>query len=219
MFTVANEESCRVYITAEPVKAGDERAGNALVVDGNDDASQQAIQELLKKRPDVITFEHEFATSERGVLLIERLMSDPVMAGAYVVVELGDGRLYYYTPGKAGPSVPSAPERVEEGSKNRRAPRVPIRKGLEIAVDGKPATLLDLSIIGAQVLSAAPIRPGRRVAVALSRGGPQLQVDGVAVWSRMEMLPDGKGVGYRAGIFFPEPDPVAILSFCGRHKA
>src|SRR4029450_7749675 len=49
----------------------------------------------------------------------------------------------------------------------RRATRYKVRPGVEIQVDGNPASVVDLSIVGVQVLSATVLRPNQKVRISI----------------------------------------------------
>ena len=51
----------------------------------------------------------------------------------------------------------------------RRAPRVRMREGIEVLVDGNTASLVDLSTVGAQVVCTSVLKPNQRVRVTLYR--------------------------------------------------
>ena len=50
----------------------------------------------------------------------------------------------------------------------RRAPRFSIADGVEVQVDGKPAALVNLSLVGAQVVSPTILKPNQRVRFILA---------------------------------------------------
>src|SRR5204862_2368760 len=70
------------------------------------------------------------------------------------------------------PPVPVAAPRVEkapviEFRGTRRAPRYRIAGTLDALVEGSQASLVDLSVIGAQVVSAVVLKPNQRVRMSL----------------------------------------------------
>ena len=50
----------------------------------------------------------------------------------------------------------------------RRAVRTRVRQGVVIQLDGNPATVVDMSTIGAQVVSPTILKPNQRVRVSLA---------------------------------------------------
>jgi hypothetical protein len=99
----------------------------------------------------------------------------------------------------------------------RVAPRYETQE-IEVTIDGNPASLVDLSIMGAQVLSATILKPNQRVRMSFTDDQGMVRVDAAIVWARFE-IPPRIGPQYRAGIEFVDADPAAIDAFCSRHLA
>jgi hypothetical protein len=100
----------------------------------------------------------------------------------------------------------------------RRAPRYAMAHKLEIVIDGNPATLLDLSTTGAQVISPTILRPNQRVRMALTDESGVLRFNATIAWAAFE-IPPQIGPQYRAGIDFVDADPAAIETFSLKHRA
>jgi hypothetical protein len=81
----------------------------------------------------------------------------------------------------------------------RRAPRIRMPDDAEVVVSGKIARLIDVSPLGAQVLSEGVLKPGEHHWVRLS-DEPRRQA--VVVWSNFEFLPNTRDARYRAGLEF-----------------
>ena len=115
----------------------------------------------------------------------------------------------------------TAPGRVPPAAvrqQRRRAERLTVHKGVAVTLDGSPATLVDLTTAGAQVLSPKTVRPGRRVWMSMpDEGGRQFAA--TVVWSSFE-LPRGKQIPeYRAGVTFSDADRDRVAGWCARnHK-
>ena len=99
----------------------------------------------------------------------------------------------------------------------RRAERFRLASTIEIVVDGTPATLIDVSVIGAQVVSPSPLKPNQRVRISLNDDQASVRLRGSVAWASFEIQPKG-GPRYRAGIQFVDPDQNAIEAFCDRHR-
>jgi hypothetical protein len=212
-------ESCKVYITARKPTGAKAAGSQAEVVTYSDADPLRTLQSVVERQPDTIALDHEFAASPRGLALIERLRDDPVLAGTEIVVVLADGTQRRYGGDLPAAPIPEPPpcEPVDDGAM-RRAPRVPMNDKARLVLDGQDAMLLDLSVLGAQVLSAVALGPGRTVRVILPGDDEQVKVQGVVVWARFEMAPGQSSPCYRLGIAFTDPDPVAMLRYCGRHR-
>jgi hypothetical protein len=98
----------------------------------------------------------------------------------------------------------------------REARRVRIRKGTEIAVGGGgTAALVDLSIGGAQLLSAQLVRPNQNVRLVFPTDDKPLTCKGKIVWAMFELSSAGTTL-YRAGVKFTECDAPSVESFMTR---
>ena len=64
-------------------------------------------------------------------------------------------------------------------------------EAVEILVDGNPARLIDLSPIGAQVLSGSVLKPNQRVRVSMVDERVTLRMQATVAWARFEM-PKGR---------------------------
>src|SRR5204862_6901347 len=67
----------------------------------------------------------------------------------------------------AKPAAPPPSATTPPGSPVRRASRQAFDEDLQVLIDGSPATLIDLSISGAQVVSQSALKPNRMVKVQL----------------------------------------------------
>jgi hypothetical protein len=99
----------------------------------------------------------------------------------------------------------------------RRAPRFKVTGKMVVHVDGKTATLVDLSTIGAQVVSPAALKPNQRVKIAMNDDAGQVECSAVVAWTSFE-IPPNSGPQYRAGMEFGDADAEAVSAFCNRHK-
>jgi hypothetical protein len=99
----------------------------------------------------------------------------------------------------------------------RRAPRFRIAAKVDVQVDGHPATLVDLSTVGAQVVSVGALKPNQRVRITMGDAKASLRFNAVVAWAKFE-IPPGSGPRYRAGLDFVDADDKAVGDFCARHK-
>jgi len=100
----------------------------------------------------------------------------------------------------------------------RRAPRYRIRDGVEIQLDGNPANLVDLSVMGAQVVSATILRPNQRVRISVPTDEFVMRFRGAVAWAKFELPRPTEPPRYRAGVEFSDADQSAMDDFCGKHK-
>jgi len=74
---------------------------------------------------------------------------------------------------------------------------------------------VELSTNGAQVVSAAILKPHQRVRLTLS-GETTVVVNGAITWAMFEM--PASGPCYRADVVFASPDTAAIAAFIEAHR-
>ena len=206
--------ACTVLIAArdllDPLRQRLDVGGEVLTF--ADSEPLRALEAITERRPGLVALERLFAASPRGAALINRIKADPVLAEAEIVVlshENNSSRTVHRRT-----AVPVKAPADQRGT--RRAPRVRVRPGIDVMVDGNTATLIDLSAVGAQMLSVVWLRPNTRVRVSLADGPESLRVNGVVAWARFE-IPGGTGEPrYRCGIEFLEADARAIDRFSTR---
>ena len=161
------------------------------------------------QRPRVVAMPEKFALSPRGTALTHRIAVDAAArrhAGAVID-----------SPGHGGAGSPQAHAR--RGCRSTRPARGACRasacgRGIDVQIDGATAALVDLSTMGAQVVSTTVLKPSQRVRVVLpvdtvSRSGPRAPSRGRCSNSQRGLTPQ-----YRAGLEFSSADPEPLLQFC-----
>ena len=195
----------------------------------------QALQAILAHKPRLIVLERLFAATPRGAALINRIKTDLQLAHTEVRVMSHTGdyarvvkQASVETPAVAGmvrENALSAPPVVVEDAPRqldwhgtRRAPRYRIRKGVEIQLDGNGAFVVDLSVIGAQVLSPTILRPNQRVRISVPTDEFVMRFRGAIAWAKFELPNPSEPPRYRAGVEFIDADGAAMEDYCNRHK-
>ena len=100
----------------------------------------------------------------------------------------------------------------------RQARRVMINDGVTVLVNGVATSLVDLSTLGAQVVSPTVVYPNRSVRVVLPLDEGDLSCKARIVWARVDPQEDA-AVRYRAGLEFTEADKESVQLFVTRHGA
>jgi hypothetical protein len=197
----------------------------------------QALQAILQKKPELIVLERLFAATPRGAALVNRIKTDPELSNAEVRV-MSHGGDYVRTvvkpsaveaaapaaalagAGIVTPAAIAAPERRElDWHGTRRAPRIRIRPGVEIQLDGNPASVVDLSTCGVQVLSSTILRPNQKVRVSIPNENFVMRFRGAIAWAKFELPQASSPPRYRAGVEFIDADAAAVDAFGARNKA
>jgi hypothetical protein len=230
--------ACAVVIAASNLMPPlcERLAGEGELLTFADTEPIQALQAILDKRPRLVVLERLFAATPRGAALINRIKTDPTLAHAEVRVMSHTGD---YTRQVAKPSVVEAPTAAASGAGaqpasgavateepprrldwhgTRRAPRHRVRSGLEIQLDGNPASVVDLSIVGAQVLSNTILRPNQKVRVSIPNDDFVMRFRGAVAWAKFELPKPTAAPRYRAGVEFTDADASAVAAFCNKNK-
>jgi hypothetical protein len=206
----------------------------------------QALQAILEHKPSLIVLERLFAATPRGAALINRIKNDPQLGHAEVRVMSHSGDysrvMVQGTPKAAAPAAAAPAGKAEEPAPQaaastatattaeppprpldwhgtRRAPRHRIRPGVEIQLDGNPVQVVDLSQVGAQVLSGTILRPNQRVRVSVPNDDFVMRFRGAVAWAKFELPQPSEPPRYRAGLEFTDADATAVESFCMKNKA
>jgi hypothetical protein len=203
----------------------------------------QALQAILEHRPGLIVLERLFAATPRGAALINRIKTDPQLVECEVrvmshtgdysrvvkaaSVEAAASAIAGGVPASRDAKYADAPTVAAVGEAlkqldwhgTRRAPRFDIRPGVEIQLDGNPAQLVNLSVVGAQVLSATILRPNQRVRISVPTEAFVMRFRGAVAWAKFELPNPTEPPRYRAGIDFIDADATAMQEFCRKHMA
>jgi hypothetical protein len=189
----------------------------------SDSEALEALDHIMRTKPALVAMQDEFADTSRGLALINRIKDDPTLGGCEVRVmarDAANNRIAVKRAplGAAAVAVDEPKKKALDQIGTRRAARVRIKDGVEVAVDGNPAALVDLSTVGAQVVSPTILKPNQRVRVALGDAKTPVKCAGAIAWAAFEM-PKGMPTRYRAGIDFgTTADAVAIDAFAKRNK-
>ena len=183
----------------------------------------EALDHIIRTRPALVAMQDEFADSSRGQALINRIKDDVALATVEVRVMAKNAahnrvavKRGSHGGGGQAVAVAEKPKAALDQKGTRRAPRVRIKDGVEVAVDGNSAALVDLSTVGAQVVSPTVLKPNQRVRVTMENG--KVKCAGAVVWAAFEM-PKGLPTRYRAGIDWGvTPDAPKVETFAKKNK-
>ncbi len=189
-----------------------------------------ALDAITERRPRVVALERLFAATPRGAALINRIKADPTLGKTEIRVVSHDSDYSRVSPRRSGdggagasgtaPAATAAvvPAQPLDQRGTRRAARVRIAGKVEMLIDGNAAVLVDLSIVGAQVVSPTILKPNQRVRIALPDDLGTMRFNAQVAWASFE-IPPKSGPRYRAGIDFVDADARSLDAFCTKHKA
>ena len=183
----------------------------------------EALDYIFKAKPSIVALDREFSKTTRGTALINRISDDPALAACEVRVIAHDSELVAAKRAAAAAGGGTAvavdepkPAPALDMKGTRRAPRFRIKDGVEASVDGTTATLVDLSLVGAQVVSPTVLKPNQRIRVTLG-DAKGVQCKASIAWASFEM-PKGLPPRYRAGVDFITPDSEQDDKYTNKHK-
>jgi hypothetical protein len=184
----------------------------------------KALEAIARTRPQVIALDKRFAASARGAALINRIKAEPSLSTCEIRILEAGARP---APPAAPPAAPASdaplpdapietpvdavPAVVPAMRDTRRAERFVIKGNVEVQIDGNPATLVNISVVGAQITSPMALRPNQRVRMSLLESARPIRFNGVVAWATFEMPKEGPR--YRAGINFYDAAPDAVTRF------
>lgn len=230
-------ESCTVLIAApELLPALKKRAsgyeGELLAFP--DTEALRALEVISRRRPRLVALERAFAATPRGGALINRIKADPALTGSEIriVSHDSDESRVVSPPASghgtaredqvAGAAVPAsdaaapAPAPALDQRGTRRAQRFTMPGGLGVIADGNIVTIIDLSTVGAQIVSATVMKPRQKLRLTVADEQATLRFNAAVAWAKFEIPPES-GPRYRAGIEFLDVDAADLDQFRLRH--
>jgi hypothetical protein len=211
-------------------------ADEGEVIAFTDADTLRALDAINARHPGVVVLDRLFASTSRGAALINRIKADPKLDHCEIRVMAHDSDYLRITrhphDGKSSPPIQpaayephglalqtvAAPAPPLDYRGTRRAPRFRIQDRVEVLVDGNPATLIDLSTLGAQLVSPTVLRPNQRVRVTLPEENNAVRFNASIAWASFELPQMATTPHYRAGVEFNDADPQAVDAFCKRHR-
>jgi hypothetical protein len=227
-FTVVVADAARM----PAIRAGLQVFGRAMHITSGNLAS--AMDSIKNFQPKLVAVDVVFAQTLTGASFIERVeklaIADSEIRliarseGAWITTSRGQRAGVIVPPSiVAAPSIVAMPAPVggtQVGAvSTRRAPRFLVRDPLDVVVENGSAALIDISILGAQVVSGPALRPNQKIRIALPDNRDMLHVTAHVAWSTFEKPKLVEDAYYRAGIEFTGSAQEALEDYRRRHCA
>ena len=206
-----------VIVNPQHFQSIKKRLTNADVAVVSENDLFQMQDTLLSRAPDLVVMHSAFATTSRGATFIASLKAKPKDTGTAIRVFIEDE---VKTPLLVTEDSLSPQDALLETSRpldragTRQAARYPMNR-YPVAVNGDAAQLIDLSVSGAQIQSAARLRPLKVARMVLPDKTGDIRLQGTVAWA-IAVMAAGQ-MQYRAGIEFVNPDKQMLATFCARH--
>ena len=175
-----------------------------------------AFESIRAHEPGVVALEGHFAHTSEGRAFAERLQKMAVPGLEVHLVTFTNGA--WSTGPLSVPPPAAAAAAAAIAINTRRVPRFPLVNPLAMKIDGQSSNLVNMSVMGAQVLSAPTLRPNQKLKVTLpDEGNSLLSVTAAVAWSSFELPANAPRPYYRAGMEFTDAAVQALENFCKRH--
>jgi PilZ domain-containing protein len=104
-----------------------------------------------------------------------------------------------------------------KGANTRRASRFRILDSLNAVVENGQAALVNISILGAQVVSQPALKPTQTVKIVLPDAADLVHLTAHVAWATFEQIQPGAPPHYRAGMEFTDAAQEILEDYCRRH--
>jgi len=173
---------------------------------------------VMQRGVPLVALDRQFATSQSGAEFVSELRSVRPDSDIRVLSDTGaDIPVVLRRPVLANGRTTIAASSQPLGSEIRRAPRYPVRDGCEAFVNGESTSLVNVSVGGAQVLSAAVLKPLQHVRVSLADEDAAIRLHAAIAWSMFERLRETGETYYRVGVAFTDANAKLLEAYCTRH--
>lgn len=189
-----------------------------------------AMESIRAYRPRLVAIDAAFAGTPPGAAFVERVDALDVPGCAVRLIGQQDGRWVTVPRGGSPPVAPPKPATVVPPKpaivvapapslavNTRRAPRFAVRNPIDAVVESGCARLVDLSVLGAQIVSQPALRPSQKIKIGLPDTGDLLNVIATVAWSTFELTTPAPR--YRVGVEFTGAARQALEQYRLRHCA
>lgn len=175
-----------------------------------------AFESIRGHKPRVVALESHFAHTGEGRAFVDRLQILSVPGCELHLISFVKGQWTTSLPGAT--PIAAAPSVVSVNT--RRVPRFPVLDPRAMVVDGKPTNLVDMSVLGAQVVSQPILRPNQKLKITLPDEGDEvLLLTAFVAWAAFEKPYNAPEAHFRAGMEFTDAAAQALEAYCRRHCA
>ena len=104
-----------------------------------------------------------------------------------------------------------------KGANTRRANRFKLIDSLNAVVENGQATLVNMSVFGAQVVSQPSLKPTQTVKIVLPDADEMVRLTAHVAWVTFEQPHPATAPHYRAGMEFTDAAHETLEDYCRRH--
>jgi len=176
-------------------------------------------ESIRANQPGLIVLDAVFVQTPAGHGFIERLnqLSIPKLVMQSAVFDRGHWTMTSITNEPAAAVVEAPLSRVSAGLDTRRVPRFFLQDAAKALAGGSSIEIVNLSILGAQIISQPMMRPNQKLKVGLPDENGTLQVEASVAWSVFEKTAKAPEPYFRVGMEFNDALREALEDYCKRH--
>jgi PilZ domain-containing protein len=182
-----------------------------------------AFDSIRTHQPGLVAIDGQFAATLEGQALIDRIDELSIAGSQTQLVARVNAEWATVPLPSHPPAAGAAPMKIDVkavGLNTRRTPRFHVIDPRQAVVENGKASLVDLSVLGAQVISTPVLRPNQTITIALPDHHETLRVAAQICWAFFEERPEDRPAPYyRAGMEFTEAGRQGLDDYCRRHCA
>jgi hypothetical protein len=188
-----------------------------------------ALEAVQTHGPKVVAIDSGIVQTQQGSGFVKRLenLATPNCAIRLIAPANGAWRIVDREPAPVADTMAAGPGSSSRNvaattppplANTRRAPRFPMLEAIDASVEGGQATVVNISVLGAQLVSVPVLRPGQTVKIGLPDANELLRVTANVAWSTFQQTAQGTAV-YRAGVAFTDAAKEPLDDYCRRYGA
>jgi len=175
-------------------------------------------ESIRANQPGLIVLDSVFLSTPAGREFLGRVgdLKIPKLVTQAVVFDRGHWTMTSI--GNEPAAVVEAPSpRISAGLDTRRVPRFPLQDIADALAEGSSIRIVNLSVLGAQVISQPMMRPNQKLKVGLPDDNGPLHVSASVAWSVFEKPAKATEPHFRVGMEFSDALREALEDYCKRH--
>ena len=181
-----------------------------------------ALESIRANQPGLIILDGAFLQNETGQGFVERINGLGIAKLVLQQAVFDHGHWTMASLDAATPvQRPRDNQRVvavkQTGLETRRAPRFPVQDVAQAVADGGPIDVVDLSVLGAQMISQPMLRPNQKIKVGLPDTDGSISLTASVAWSVYEKPANAPGPRFRVGVEFSNTEAANLEEYCRRH--
>ena len=181
-----------------------------------------ALESIRANQPGLIVIDGTFLHSEFGPAFVERIHGLKLAKVVLQQAIFDRGHWTMVPIDQKPPEVrPADNQRVvavkKAGLETRRAPRFMVRDIAQAIADGAPIDVVDLSVLGAQMISQPMMKPNQTIRLGLPDTSGNIVLSANVAWSVYEKAAHKPAPHFRVGIEFSNSEAGNLEEYCKRH--